>query len=461
MFRKYNLLRLEYSSAARLLLTTITFALVFLLAGPSGGESTTPNMTWLSAKIWLQSADCARETGVVIVLCRNGRLIPLADEDSGEDPGHALALGLYSAITQNQVQPADISRVNTSINYLGIALLSILLFCLDLPLACFLTLTLGAVIANQYHGLTPHPAQFGATALSVVLPLVILGMYPKVRAGSLVVWTIVGISSLGLAALFRQAIGLMGAVTSLTAILINISVWPRTRKALAIYATLAVAVLIGYHTPYFLLRARDTIYRLPPTHMMEQHGAWHSLYIGLGAVSNPFGIEWNDSNADAAVKKIDPSIQFATKKYYDTLRSEYFNVVTKDPISTLHLYLQKFWLALDQKLPTWPGSWPLYLPIILIIAATWVSRLDPLRGFQLSASDAIFIVSGVFAMMFLGQATLVHFSMQYLFPIQLFFVLSTGAIAELIFAQNPDTIQPDIEPVLSAAERQPKGHFLK
>ncbi|MDR3643979.1 MAG: hypothetical protein P4M02_02755, partial [Clostridia bacterium] len=80
---------------------------------PSFPADAHSDVAWSSARLWLQSADCARATKAILVICSNGQLIPLANVNPGDDPGHALVLDLYSAATGNAAQPSDILSVNT------------------------------------------------------------------------------------------------------------------------------------------------------------------------------------------------------------------------------------------------------------------------------------------------------------------------------------------------------------
>src|ERR1017187_9888488 len=105
---------------------------------------------WAASDVWMQSAECARTTGIVLAICSDGQLIPFADRSPGDDPGHALALGIYLAVTHKTLLLTDISIFNSSVNYIGIALLAVLFYCLQLPLVCFLVLTLGPFLADEY-----------------------------------------------------------------------------------------------------------------------------------------------------------------------------------------------------------------------------------------------------------------------------------------------------------------------
>ncbi|MEH2508999.1 hypothetical protein V1291_000353 [Nitrobacteraceae bacterium AZCC 1564] len=390
-------------------------------------------ITWLYAPKWLESADCARTTGVILVLCRDGKLVPIADETSGDDPGHALALELYSLITQKPVLPGDISILNSTINYIGLIALSLLLFSLRLPFAAFLVLTIGPALSDQFHRLTPHPAQFGAACLAAILPLAILG-FAKTKSDRRLVcfWLATGFLCLATAALFRQAIGLMGAVAGCLAVAFAFVIQSRgERKALQCFVMI-VGILTITQVPTILMRVRDAVYHVPATRMMEQHGVWHNLYIGLGVVENPFGIEWLDANGEQNAKKINPSVEFATMEYFRTLRTEYFRIVRQHPYEVAKIYAKKLALTANTALRFRMIGVKTSLICIFILATLAYWRAQAIWRPQ----DSVFAVSSLFVCFFIAQAVLFHPSDQYLFPIQIFFLMCAGALIEILVLQR-------------------------
>lgn len=380
---------------------------------------------WTTSKIWLQSAECARATLKFLVLCQGDDIVPIANGFGGDDLGHALALELYSAITQKPVQPADISRLNTIVNYLSLLMLAALLLAMNLPAACFLLLTAGTVIANQLHVLTPHPAQFGVACLVSILPLTILGT-PRNRQ----VWMTFGFLALCLALLFREAIGMMGVVASLLAVLIRLF-WQPDRPVF-VHVLLLAAIVTTSATPYFLLRARDTIYHLPPAEKLESHGTWANLYMGLGGVENPFGIEWDDFSAINAVKTVNPSIEYLSPRFFQILRERYFEIFRAHPIAVLKVYLKKLNITSQSRLPIFRFL-PLWQIVAALLATGALLHRFSKTTLPTTGYEAAFIVSLLYISAFLAQATLFNFDLQYLFPIQLFLLLPAGAIVDLLF----------------------------
>lgn len=394
------------------------------------------DVAWSAARLWLQSADCARVTKVILVVCSNGQLIPLANVNPGDDPGHALALGLYSAVTGNAVQPSDILSLNKWINISGTILLAALLYSMGLPFASLLLVTVGTYAANQYNEIAPHPAQYGLVALTTILPLALLGMRPDFvrRRKTVLAWLAIGVLGIGVATLFRQSIGLMGVASSILAL---VAVAIKGRTHFTAIAVLTLAVMASYQSPSLVFRARDAVYHLTASNTMEQHGIWHNIYLGLGVVDNDFGISWNDSVAFEHAQRINPKVVWGTTEYYETLRGAYFKLVLEHPLSVTTIYAKKLQLTLQQTLP-WIRFLPLGYLLLGLATAAAFTRFFLQRGFLSDPSDALLSVGAVYICFFLGQAVLFHFLAAYLFPIQLFLILVAAAILEFALKVSAD-----------------------
>jgi hypothetical protein len=398
---------------------------------------------WASVAVWVSSADCARTTGAVLAVCQGDRLVPIADVTAGDDPGHALTLELYSMLTRQPVTAKDVPTINASVNFVGISLLASLLFCLRLPVVSLVVLTGGPLLASQYYTVGPHPANLGVACLAAILPLTVLGMPMADRSRKLFwVWFGLGICGLSAAMLYREAVGLMGVVASIVATCVSyFSSAGRTRGSVLSYVVVVCAAVAAMMVPKAIIHARDAAFNIPPSNMMQQHGAWHNLYIGLGAVENPFGISWDDAVAFEAARRIDPSVKFLSNDYYALLKHEYFEIVMHHPWEVAVVYLKKLWAALR----------------ISRIGLTFIAALVPIVYLRSRlrrsvagwiAADAVVVVNLLFVGMFLAQAMLFHQSIQYLFPIEMFLLLGFGVavhLALLLFRAGAGAREPATE----------------
>ncbi|MBR0741402.1 hypothetical protein JQ581_31170 [Bradyrhizobium liaoningense] len=402
------------------------FVPAFLLSLNKAGKL---EHSWSSAAIWVKSADCARTTKAILAICQGDRLLPIADVSAGDDPGPPLVLDLHAALSGAVVTETDISRVNTILNYVGLVSLAGLLFRLRLPFLSFLVLTVGAVIANKLHSLGPHPGHLGVACLVALLPLAILGI-PSTgpSRASWWRWMIAGLLGLAVGMVFREAIGLMGVVATLLALGVSyFCSLMKMRHVGPAHLVVLVATVLTIWTPYSILRARDAAFDIAPSTRMEQHGAWHNLYIGLGVVDNPFGIVWNDDDGVRAVKEVNPTTLYLSAEYYSILKRKYFEIVLHHPIEVITIYLKKVMKALT----TYNM---IYLLIIVSGVFAW-ARLSLARySAGWSSYDAVFSVSAVFLATFLGQAALFHYTELYLFPVKIFLVLLFGVMVEILLA---------------------------
>jgi hypothetical protein len=216
----------------------------------SGASSATQGeLKWGSAFTWLQSAECARTTGKVLVVCgEDGNVRPIADVSAGDDPGHALLLDIYAAVTGEAIAPSAIAAVNAIINGFGIVVLALLLLRLELTAASMMLLVLGPLASSQYQWLGPHAAQFGGTCFAMIPALVVLTAGAKKLGRG---WFLAAFISLALASIFRQSIGLMGLVAGVVAIAIQTATHPRSAQLIALSCAWFAVLVVAYQVPVF------------------------------------------------------------------------------------------------------------------------------------------------------------------------------------------------------------------
>lgn len=62
-----------------------------------------------------------------------------------------------------------------------------------------------------------------------------------------------------------------------------------------------------------------------------QHAFWHSIYLGLGFISNDYNIIYNDSCALKRAREVQPTIVYCSPEYDALLRDEVFTMCMKHP----------------------------------------------------------------------------------------------------------------------------------
>jgi hypothetical protein len=70
-------------AVSRAVQATILIFVFFCFTVPfciqSLGKADALQPSWSSAEIWIQSAECARTTGAILAICKDGKLVPIAD----------------------------------------------------------------------------------------------------------------------------------------------------------------------------------------------------------------------------------------------------------------------------------------------------------------------------------------------------------------------------------------------
>lgn len=367
---------------------------------------------------WIRSSECAQTTGKILVLCIDGKIFPISKKNAGDDPGHAFFLGIFSATTGKAVTPLSIAALNAIICIFGLFLLAALLWHLDLQIVAGVLISLGSYVSMNHQWVGPHAAQFGTTCLAMVAPIV-LAMLDQKRPNYF--WIVMALICVALASTFRQSSGMMSLVAITTVIVFQITKAPAVRTVLFSVAFVA-ASFAAYKTPSIILFARDAAYHLASSQMMETHGIWHNLYIGLGAVANPFGIAWDDWNGFNHAKSIDPDVVLLSRHYYDIMRQSYFDILIHYPADVLIIYTKKLLITLtDNRL------WLEIIATVVLLGLGLKGSISPHKVLAVSAISALFVA------FFVAQAVLFHWMMVYIFPIQIPLILLFASSVELFW----------------------------
>jgi hypothetical protein len=136
---------------------------------------------------------------------------------------------------------------------------------------------------------------------------------------------------LGLAQWIRTQSG--SSVVVFFSVLVFLSILPRSRKL-----SLLLALLAGMTVPLLyaglVTDGRD---RFLAAHQpgyqpsVNRHLIWHTAYLGLGYLTNPYVAEWRDSLAVKYVQAIDPSAIYGGKEYEAILRSRVIEIARHHP----------------------------------------------------------------------------------------------------------------------------------
>jgi hypothetical protein len=119
--------------------------------------------------------------------------------------------------------------------------------------------------------------------------------------------------------------------------------WSRWKK-ISLIAACALGVLSARAFFDLQLDRRDAFLRARvPGYQLarREHGFWHSIYIGLGFLTNPYGLDYVDEVGIAKVRSIAPQATYLSDEYEAILRREYFRTIYEHPLFFLRTEFAK------------------------------------------------------------------------------------------------------------------------
>ncbi|MSP76261.1 MAG: hypothetical protein EXR12_09010 [Rhodospirillaceae bacterium] len=387
---------------------------------------------WAATNVWLDSTDCTLARGTWLALCEDGKLVPIGERALADDPGHALLLDAWSAATGRRATLADVARLNTILNTLGLITLAGLLVALRNWGAAAALLVLGPAEYLFWMGTSPHWSYIGMVSLAAVLPLALLARAERLlgrRAAA--AWIAAGLVFLACVALVRESIGIMGLLISLAALCWSGVKAPRSLTKIAGLLVVASLSFVAFTAPRLAVKARDASFDMAAAERLERHGLSHTLYLGLGFVENKFGLIYDDDFGYESARKIVPDIVPLSHEYFRLMWTLYLGRVAQDPLEVARIYAVKTGLMLER--PTiYPGP-PLgvvvaiaVLHFLVLTAFGWWRRIGFSQGLVVEA------VSLAFLGLFIAQGMVALPSHMYVVPANAFVLVLAGVIAESI-----------------------------
>lgn len=375
---------------------------------------------WRATNVWLDSTDCTVSRGAWLAVCENDRLIPISERAIADDPGHALLLSAWAAVTGERATLVDVARLNALLNLVGLVALAALLFSLRAWITSLVLLALGPAEFLGWMGTSPHWAFIGMVSLAGLLPLAI-----ATRRNA--AWIAGGIVALALATLVRESIGLMGFALTLIAVAATALRAPRRLRAvprLGLILVLATGALLA---PKWVTMARDAALPMAPAERLQTHGLSHTLYLGLGFVENKWGIRYDDDYGEDLANKA--GLVFCSPEYFRMMWRLYLGRIAEDPLEVARLYWEKAvrLLSVPTLQPGPPFGLVLAIGLAHLLAAAWFGawrRVGLPEGLEIEA------VSLAFLGLFLAQAILALPSQMYAVPVNAFILVLFGALVE-------------------------------
>ncbi|WP_139374024.1 hypothetical protein [Enhydrobacter aerosaccus] len=388
---------------------------------------------WEPTNVWLKSSECAQRQRVWLALCRDdGTLVAITQSALGDDLGHALLLDLWAIASDTPASLVDVAHLNIGLNILGFVVLASFLFATGSYIAAIALIILGPTIYFGWIGVSPHWSFIGITSIAALLPMAILARECRFLSRRLgIAYVALGIFGLAIAMLVREAVGVMGIVTTLVTIMLVVA--RRRCKGLQ-YRHLLVVGLLAFLSPVaprIAPAARDVFFTVQPSGRMGRHGFSDILYMGLGAVPNSLGISYADDVAKRAAERIDPRVVYCSGRYFKIMWRLYFHTVASQPAEVMRIYLEKAKRILADRIldSAPPLAVVLSSALSLFLAATalglW-SRIGYSQGLLLGGAALVIIC------LFIVQAILATPDRLYSMPMGPALLMLTGVSAEFV-----------------------------
>lgn len=386
---------------------------------------------WKATNVWLESAECARESGAWLVICDQGRLVPISDRALADDPGHALVLAFWALAADRSMLVIDVAHLNLIINLAGLLLLAGILLVLGSYLSAIVLLLFGPYVFLEWFGTSPHWAFIGLAAMQPVLPLALVARWQRwvspVAGAGLV---LLGFLALAFASLLREAIAQMTLVVTFGVLIWIAMASRRDRRRIAGVLVLALATVLASQAARLTVSLRDRIHPVGPAELVATHGLAHTLYIGLGTVPNRFGIRYDDAVGREAAARLAPDVKYLSKDYFRLMWSLYFARWAEDPGEIIRIYLEKSWSILTNRIPDYfPPPW-LFLPLVLMIHLVSNGGTASCGTPACDKRLAINLVCLSFVGLFVAQAVLAYPTRFYAAPIGAFMIVMLGVALE-------------------------------
>jgi hypothetical protein len=188
----------------------------------------------------------------------------------------------------------------------------------------------------------------GAWALLVGLPLLSISTRLEIRRAMPILLGVMLIASF--ASSVRSFSGLPLLISAIGILLVKERA--RTRQAAYVSVLVLAYLAISPGLVGAVMQYRDHALTgqavAPPVHPT----VWHTIYIGLGYLDNPYGIRYEDSVAYSHAQAADPTVQYLGPTYGEVLRGLFLRLVASDPgflVETiLFKLLDVFWTAVNR-----------------------------------------------------------------------------------------------------------------
>jgi hypothetical protein len=389
--------------------------------------------TFSRVPVWIQSAECFKKTGVILAACPdNTGFSPMENASAADDRGHGLLLSLLHGAFDLPATNTTLVYLNIAINIAGIGLLAWQIYRIGFRAgaAIFLLIAL-RLLGDPTITADVTGSVYGMFALGLLLPLQTLRMFSLERNGwPEWVWLCVSGLCLALVMLLREPFGFVGIITAGLAIVLGVLRRGRGARLghLALGFAVVGAMVLTVNAANLLVSYRVHVQGVPLGTGILTHGLSHTLYLGLGAEPNSFGIEWSDTNADNAVRARDPTIQYVSPQYYQMLSKLYIELVLQHPLEVARIYAAKARKVLASTIIPW-----LVFSVGAALAGLALHRQRNAAAPYAVAVEDVLILTGAAVLLHAAQAILAFPALIYYQQAYVGLILAGALAADIWF----------------------------
>lgn len=181
-----------------------------------------------------------------------------------------------------------------------------------------------------------------ATVLTIIPPYLYISS-KKYRPGIFIPFLLLAGLFLGYANFVRTQSGTL--VLIFLALAIGLYLKIENKKKLVLFACLLVGVVFSKLHVSSLLAKRDAFLQEHAPHApvyVSRHAYWHSIYISMGYLNNPYGLIPRDRYAHEFVAKISPTTIPGSAEYESILRRGTFKFWIEHPFFSVQTFFAKF-----------------------------------------------------------------------------------------------------------------------
>ena len=372
----------------------------------------------------LKSADYFLRSGVPMMLQSTDGTVQPIEEIWPDDQGQTVMLHAIAASTRSVLSRIAVKRLNVFLNAACLTVLVLVFWKMGLRTVALAALLVGtwSTVPGPFPGAEGRSIYIGLYMLTLAAFLLSAGHLRQEwnSIGAHLVVTFLVIVCLGLACLFRKAIGLIGIISIVIYTVLSAQHYLRPRlRFFANLGLIVIGLMAAYYLPAAVIKLRNITFDIPrPKISYFGHGFGHNVLIGLGLVPNSFGLRWDDASGEKYMQKKHPHVGFMSDEYFSLVWREYAALVRQRPMEVAGIYFRKSLISLANLQLPW------LLGLLQVFATVFLTREIWLKPIPVAITLAF--GAGVSSLLVLLQGVVAWTIPDYIYPakfgVQIFWI---------------------------------------